>query len=678
MWFEDRSLSNMKVSSLIVEEWRDIWSAKSEFMFAAFAYLFATTNFLNLPRLILDNGGPAFLVAYGTALIFVVLPILALEICVGQLTGRGPVQALYNICPVLKGVGIAQILFCLVVMATMTRFLAWIFLFIYHLFWTLTDDRPGLPWLHCKNFPEFQFGPCREPMSLFSQNGSSAIQNRLATFHEDSAMSQFQNVLDATSDSIVEVGHVQIHFLIAQCTVWASVFFAICFGVRWLGKIIVFTFVVSMALLLALCGRAMFASGAVEMFQQFFVDSLDWDKLKDFLVWKTAVEQAILASGVGFGALITIGSYNKRSNNLIKDSFILVLTHALLSTLQVATVIALVGHVSAKTGLTPAELIDQGENQFHQLLVYLGFLPHAKILSGLFLFLCAFVLLNVFYLLALSILAILEDALGEKWSKCCPRFTVALFVCLLGAASALFFVTQAGKYGYELVSGFLNYVTLLTILAFELFTISWVYCAHSLGMDLKTMLSSTCCWCLGYFLFFFTYLLPIVPIAIAVLNMFGYSFAKYSPEVRAWEWSEWCGVAVALFPLVPIPLWAFLAILRACTRSARISPCRRFCLAFRSPMRYELMKGSMSNRRIDSQHSHPNSRFAAGSSAPAAGGYMLLSQAPLAQPENDDVAPGSAGGGIRRSRHTNDTTSSTLRADSPSTSHLAAGHPTRH
>jgi hypothetical protein len=47
----------LKVSSLIVEEWRDIWSTKPEFMFAALAYLFATTNLINLPRLILENGG---------------------------------------------------------------------------------------------------------------------------------------------------------------------------------------------------------------------------------------------------------------------------------------------------------------------------------------------------------------------------------------------------------------------------------------------------------------------------------------------------------------------------------------------------------------------------------------------------------------------------------------------
>lgn len=39
----------------------------------------------------------------------------------------------------------------------------------------------------------------------------------------------------------------------------------------------------------------------------------------------------------------------------------LVIGHALISALQVATVVALMGHVSAKTGLTPDELIDQGE-----------------------------------------------------------------------------------------------------------------------------------------------------------------------------------------------------------------------------------------------------------------------------------------------------------------------------
>lgn len=158
MWFEERSwsLNQMKLSSLIVEEWRDIWSYKIEFILVGLAYLFATTNFLNLPRLILENGGcnffkffinfiflVAFLTAYGIALLVIIWPILILELSIGQLTGRAPIQALYNICPVFKGVGVSQIIFSLMVMAYMTRYIAWLLLYLFHIFWTIFEDRPG-------------------------------------------------------------------------------------------------------------------------------------------------------------------------------------------------------------------------------------------------------------------------------------------------------------------------------------------------------------------------------------------------------------------------------------------------------------------------------------------------------------------------------------------------------
>lgn len=34
-------------------------------------------------------------------------------------------------------------------------------------------------------------------------------------------------------------------------------------------------------------------------------------------MWKTAIEQAVFATGIGFGTFITIASYNKRTNNLV-------------------------------------------------------------------------------------------------------------------------------------------------------------------------------------------------------------------------------------------------------------------------------------------------------------------------------------------------------------------------
>lgn len=49
------------MSSMLVEEWRDLWSIKIDMIVASLAYVFATTNFLNMPRLILENGGCKFL-----------------------------------------------------------------------------------------------------------------------------------------------------------------------------------------------------------------------------------------------------------------------------------------------------------------------------------------------------------------------------------------------------------------------------------------------------------------------------------------------------------------------------------------------------------------------------------------------------------------------------------------
>lgn len=107
------------------------------------------------------NYSVAFIAAYGVVLLVIALPIIVLELSVGQLTGRGPVQAFYNMCPVFKGVGVSQVLLSLITLACMTRYLAWLFLYVFHLFWAILDERQGLPWLNCQNFIELQTTPCR-------------------------------------------------------------------------------------------------------------------------------------------------------------------------------------------------------------------------------------------------------------------------------------------------------------------------------------------------------------------------------------------------------------------------------------------------------------------------------------------------------------------------------------
>ncbi|CAI4230243.1 unnamed protein product [Auanema sp. JU1783] len=619
MWFEERSWSNLRMSDL-VEEWRDLWSFKIDFLVAGLSYVFATTNLLNLPKLILENGGVAFIAAYGAAVLALVLPTIVLELAVGQLTGRAPVSAFYSLSPVFKGVGVSQVLFSLLVLCCMTRVLAWLCLYLFQLVITVQKGRPGLPWLNCLGFPEMLSQPCLEAGAL--ANSSTTFSTKLNVVNAQSSLMQFMTFHDNPTDSVVEFGEFQYYLLAAQGLVWFLVFAAICFGVRWLGKVIPFFFMGSFSIMLTLFVRSWTLGGLPEILNVYWV-ATDWNRLADYHVWKLAVEQAILATGIGFGAFISIASYNKRSNNLVGDSILIVFGHCVLTAMQVAVVVGLVGFVSMKTGLSPLEVMDKGENQMWHILTYFSYVPNTKLWSALFLVASVFVLLNVFYLLSISVLSTLEDALGEKWSRCFPRFVLAMFTCGLVFSMSLYFSTQAGRHAYELVTGFMKYITIFVILAFELFATAWFYCAHRLGMDLHTMLRRACCWCLGHFILLFTYLLPVLPAGVAVLNAMSYDFSSFSPAIHAWPWSEYVGAACAIVPLIPIPLFFFGALLKACC-----------CRDTAGNTKGQRLKNTVTTR-LRRDHSHPYSHEKAPpprytGSAP---GYLLLPQAPLAEPE---------------------------------------------
>ncbi|CAJ0578285.1 unnamed protein product, partial [Mesorhabditis spiculigera] len=623
MWFEERSWSNMK--SDLVEEWRDLWSLKVEFTVTAAAYVCATTNFLNLPKLILENGGVAFVSAYGAALLLCVIPIIILELAVGQLTGRAPVGAFFTLCPISKGVGVAQTLLCIVVLATMTRYLGMLLLFFYYLFWSLKEERQDLPWLKCRGFPEFiaSGAACRDAGQL--TNLTVDAHTKLQTLNQESSMMHFLNTIDPASSSIAEFVDFNFSVLFSHAAVWIGVFLIICFGVRFIGKAVPILLIGAFSTMLALVIRALTVEGLSEIVNVYW-KATDWTRLQDYTVWALAAEQALMACGVGFGVFITMGSYNKRTNNLVGDSFVIVFAHCVFTIMQVATVIGLVGYVSARTGLPPSELMAKGEQQLYYILAYFSHLPHYVLWSGIFLFSSIVVLYNIFALLSLSILSTLEDALGERGFSEMNLDKVKL------ANHDLF---PAGRHAYELAVGSLRYITVWVILASELFAVAWIYCSHRLGNDLHYIISPACCWCFGHFLLFFTYLLPAVPIGIAVLNARHYDFSAYSPAVHAWPWSEWVGAAVALIPLLPIALFAIAALLGA------------LCYSTLDESKRARLSKTVSHRvrRFSSEHSAAmqaasHARFA---DAPGyrdvpmgfrdAPGYRLLPQAPLAEPE---------------------------------------------
>ena len=89
--------------SVKLDESRDAWSNKVEFLLACLGYCVGLTNIWRFPYMVYEYGGISFLIPYCIMLLLVGLPCLYLELAVGLITQKGPVEALYAICPLFKG-----------------------------------------------------------------------------------------------------------------------------------------------------------------------------------------------------------------------------------------------------------------------------------------------------------------------------------------------------------------------------------------------------------------------------------------------------------------------------------------------------------------------------------------------------------------------------------------------
>ena len=84
-------------------EERETWGSTVSFILACIGYAVGLGNIWRFPYLAYKSGGGAFLVPYFVMLILCGIPLLYMELAVGQYTRRGPIGALGKLCPILKG-----------------------------------------------------------------------------------------------------------------------------------------------------------------------------------------------------------------------------------------------------------------------------------------------------------------------------------------------------------------------------------------------------------------------------------------------------------------------------------------------------------------------------------------------------------------------------------------------
>ena len=100
-------------------------------------------NVWRFPSLVLENGGGSFIIAYAIMTFFVSLPLVFLELCIGQYTGQGPIKVFGKLAPGFKGLGYAMIAVSCIFSVYYNIVMAWT------VFYIGSSFESPLPWSEC-------------------------------------------------------------------------------------------------------------------------------------------------------------------------------------------------------------------------------------------------------------------------------------------------------------------------------------------------------------------------------------------------------------------------------------------------------------------------------------------------------------------------------------------------
>ncbi|XP_053402403.1 sodium- and chloride-dependent creatine transporter 1-like [Mercenaria mercenaria] len=123
---------------------RPRWSRRIEFFLTSVGYSVGVGDLWRFPYLVMKNGGGAFLIPIVIFNILGAMPIVYLEMIMGQYSQTGALPV-WNVCPLLKGVGYGTVIATFLFSIYYAVIICWMLFYFVHSFF------PTLPWTTCDN-----------------------------------------------------------------------------------------------------------------------------------------------------------------------------------------------------------------------------------------------------------------------------------------------------------------------------------------------------------------------------------------------------------------------------------------------------------------------------------------------------------------------------------------------
>ncbi|KAL4636122.1 sodium- and chloride-dependent GABA transporter 1-like [Arapaima gigas] len=513
---------------------RGTWARRVEFVLASIGYAVGLGNVWRFPYLCYRSGGGAFLIPYLIMLFLCGIPLLFMEFAIGQYTRLGPVHTLAKICPLLKGVGLATVVISFILCTYYNVLMTWALYYLFNSFGAT------LPWQSCNN-----------TWNIMSNCSTGFPGN---TTHLRSASQQFfdYKLLEIT-EGIEQTGEMRWELFGLLLLAWIIVYLCIFKGIKSTGKVVYFTATFPYVVLFALLINNVQLPGARDGILYFLMPN--WGKLLEVQVWVNAAAQIFNSIGIGFGSMISMASYNKFNNNILRDTLVVALANSATSIFAGFVIFSAIGYMAHVHNLPVNDIATDGPG--------LVFVVYPEIFSTLpvpqlwaplfFLMLLCLGLDSQFAMVEVAVTCIM-DGVGSKLLEVFKhKELVVLAVCAVGFLLGIPHITQGGIYVFQLMDHYTAVVSLMFLAFFEVLAICWIFGVRRLSSMVEKMLGKPpnvffrACWMV---------LSPMLVLCILISSIIQYTPARYGKMYIYPAWAEVVGWFISLLSIVWIPLGA--------------------------------------------------------------------------------------------------------------------------
>nr|AKN21421.1 slc6a-1 [Schmidtea mediterranea] len=535
---------------------REQWSSKVDFVLSAIGLCVGLGNIWRFPYLCYENGGGAFLIPYLLTLVFAGVPILLLELMIGQMKSIGGL-GVWKYCLVFKGVGYAAVIMAFWLSIYYIVILAYAFVYMFNSF-TLNP----LPWSDCNHPWNTQCCNSDNNVTALCNNSDNGILDSKMKMNfshlcteckawNSPVLEFWERFVLGESSGIETPGSIQWQLALALLFAWILCYFCIWKGVKWTGKIVYFTALFPYVLLLCLFIRGMTLTGSAEGIKFYLKPNIS--KLKESKVWLDGATQIFFSYGLGLGTHIALGSYNKYKNNCHRDALIIGVVNASTSLFAGFVVFSVMGFMAHQQNKEVKDVVKSGQGLIF--LVYpsaLAQLPGSAFWSILFFLMIIFLGLDSQFCTLEGFLTAIIDEWPHKFRQ--HRKLLLFVVCGVSYLIGLSMVTQGGAYVFRLFDHYsASGMALLFLIFCQCIAFSWCYGINRFIKDCNKMLGfSISKWWKFCWLIFS----PLVCMFVLIFSVLSYEHVKYKDKEYA-TWAHAIGIFLALSSVIMIPGYIF-------------------------------------------------------------------------------------------------------------------------